>query len=93
MTRQPPRRAALATALPLAALLLGLAGCSGPPRHEGWTAQKEAGGAAYDECRDEVDSTMRLRGYPIRPLPETPQFDYRKTIFGQCMRRKGYEPE
>lgn len=75
------------------ALCALLAGCSSPPRHEGWSAKPEAGGAAYDECRDEVDAVMRLRGYPIRPLPETPQAEYRKSIFGQCMRRKGYEPE
>jgi hypothetical protein len=79
--------------LAAAALSVTLSACSSPPRHEGWAAKKEAGGAAYDECRDELDTTMRLRGYPIRPLPETPQFEYRKTIFAQCMRRKGYEPE
>jgi hypothetical protein len=79
--------------LAAAALSATLTACSSPPRHEGWSAKKEAGGAAYDECRDEIDTTMRLRGYPIHPLPETPQFEYRKTIFAQCMRRKGYEPE
>ena len=36
---------------------------------------------------------MRLRGYPHRPLPETPQFRYRKEIFAQCMRRKGYSAD
>lgn len=91
-----PTTAALPAALPLAvafAALVGLSACSSAPEHEGWVAKKEAGGAAYDECRDEVDTTMRLRGYPLHPLPETPQFAYRKTIFGQCMRRKGYEAE
>lgn len=71
----------------------GLAACSSAPTHEGWTAKQEAGGAAYDECRDEVDTLMRLRGWPTRPSPETPQAEYRKSIFSQCMRRKGYEPE
>lgn len=75
------------------ACLAGLSGCSSTPRHEGWAAKAEAGGAAYDECRDETDTTMRLRGYQIRPLKETPQAEYRKSIFAQCMRRKGYEPE
>ena len=74
-------------------LLPLVVGCAGPARHEGWVAKKEAGSAAFDECRDEVDTTMRLRGYPIHPSPETPQFEYHKSIFAQCMRRKGYEAD
>ncbi len=78
----------------LPGLLLGgvllLAGCGGNPSYREWTAGKDVPTVAYDECTEEVDTTMRLRGYPNRPLPETPQFQYRKQIFGQCMRRKGY---
>ena len=48
---------------------------------------------AFDECNEQVDHTMRLRGYPQRPLPETPQYGYRKEIFALCMRRKGYTTE
>lgn len=55
-----------------------------------WTATETTATAAYDECIEQVDNTMRLRGYPYRPLPETPQFRYRKEIFALCMRRKGY---
>jgi hypothetical protein len=46
-----------------------------------------------DECDEQVDTTMRLRGYPVNPLPETPQFGYRKEIFAQCMRRKGFSAD
>lgn len=64
------------------------------PRHREWTAKgDETARSAYDECDDELDSLMRLRGYPTNPLPETPQFAYRKAMFAQCMRRKGYEAE
>lgn len=76
-------------AAPLAGVTL-LAGCGGGPSYREWTAGKDVPSVAYDECTAEIDSTMRLRGYPNRPLPETPQFSYRKEIFGQCMRRKGY---
>ncbi|HYD70065.1 hypothetical protein [Azospirillum sp.] len=73
--------------------LLLLAGC-GTPSYREWTASGEPTAvAAFDECGDEVDTIMRLRGYPHRPLPETPQFKYRKEIFGTCMRRKGYTPD
>ncbi|NYZ15285.1 hypothetical protein HL658_22325 [Azospirillum sp. RWY-5-1] len=73
---------------------LALAGCGSTPTHREWTATGEGTAtAAYDECDDQVDTLMRLRGYPVNPLPETPQFQYRKTVFAQCMRRKGYEAE
>lgn len=78
-----------------AVLLTGvllLAGC-GKPGYREWTASAEVGQVAFDECTDEVDTTMRLRGYPHRPLPETPHFAYRKEMFGTCMRRKGYGPD
>lgn len=71
-----------------------LAACSDDPAYREWRADKETAGiAAYDECDEEVDVLMRLRGYPNRPLPETPQFEYRKTMFAQCMRKKGYAAE
>ncbi|MFD1623126.1 hypothetical protein [Azospirillum griseum] len=79
-----------------AGLLAGtvlLAGCGSAPTYREWTASKEVPAVAFDECTEEVDVTMRLRGYPNRPLPETPQYQYRKEIFGQCMRRKGYKAE
>ncbi len=72
--------------------LLLLAAC-GNPSYRTWTASKDVGQVAFDECTDEVDTTMRLRGYPHHPLPETPQFLYRQEIFGSCMRRKGYAAE
>ena len=79
------------------ALLLGgvlaLTACGNTPTYREWTATKDTATAAYDECTEQVDTTMRLRGYPYRPLPETPQFKYRKEIFSQCMRRKGYADE
>lgn len=79
------------------AIMLGvvaLAGCGGNPAHREWTAAGDATAtAAFDECDDQVDTLMRLRGYPVNPLPETPQFQYRQTVFAQCMRRKGYEAE
>ena len=73
-----------------AALLLG---ACGKPGYREWTAGNEVAQVAFDECTDEVDTTMRLRGYPLRPLPETPHYGYRREIFGTCMRRKGYEPD
>ncbi|PWC33198.1 hypothetical protein [Azospirillum sp. TSO35-2] len=70
-----------------------LAGCGSAPSYREWTAGEAVPTIAYDECTEQVDNTMRLRGYPLRPLPETPQFGYRKEIFSQCMRRKGYGTE
>lgn len=79
------------------AVLLGgvslLGACGGNPSYREWTAGTDVPAVAFDECTEEVDTTMRLRGYPNRPLPETPQFKYRKEILGQCMRRKGYTTE
>ncbi len=69
--------------------VLTLAGCANPSHRE-WTASDDVATVAFDECTEQVDATMRLRGYPHRPLPETPQFRYRREIFAQCMRRKGY---
>jgi hypothetical protein len=82
-----PGPACLFAALSAMALL---SGCSSPPAYREWTASPDVPTVAYDECTEQVDNTMRLRGYPLRPLPETPQFGYRKEIFAQCMRRKGY---
>jgi ABC-type glycerol-3-phosphate transport system substrate-binding protein len=76
-------------AAPLA-MLLALAAC-GNPSHREWTATDSSATLAFDACDEEVDTTMRLRGYPVNPLPETPQASYRKEIFAQCMRRRGYE--
>ena len=76
----------------LSAILL-LSGCSSPPAYREWTASPDVPTIAYDECTEQVDHTMRLRGYPLRPLPETPQYGYRKEIFALCMRRKGYATE
>ncbi|MFS2008351.1 hypothetical protein ACCD06_00530 [Azospirillum sp. CT11-132] len=70
-----------------------LSGCSSPPSYREWTASPEVPTVAYDECTEQVDNTMRLRGYPLRPLPETPQFGYRREMFALCMRRKGYTAE
>lgn len=80
-----------------AVLLLGsvlaLAACGSTPAHREWEATDGSATLAFDECDEQVDTTMRLRGYPVNPLPETPQFSYRKEIFAQCMRRKGYVTE
>ena len=79
------------------ALLLGglltLAACGSTPSHREWEATEGSATIAFDHCDEEVDATMRLRGYPVNPLPETPQFSYRREIFAQCMRRKGYEAD
>ncbi len=72
---------------------LTLSACGSTPTYREWTATENTATAAFDECTDQVDTTMRLRGYPYRPLPETPQFKYRKQIFAQCMRRKGYSAD
>ncbi|WP_042697079.1 hypothetical protein [Azospirillum sp. B506] len=85
-----PRQAVLSAALSTVALL---SGCGSQPSYREWTASPDVPTVAYDECTEQVDTTMRLRGYPQRPLPETPQFGYRKEIFAQCMRRKGYTAE
>lgn len=78
----------------LVGTILSLAACGNTPVHREWSAKgDETARSAYDECDDELDSLMRLRGYPTNPLPETPQFAYRKAMFAQCMRRKGYEAE
>lgn len=77
----------------LTGAVLLLAGCSNTTQYREWTATEETPMAAFDDCAIEVDATMRLRGYPLRPLPETPQAAYRKEIFAQCMRRKGYKPD
>lgn len=79
--------------LVLAGATLLLAACGSTPTYREWTATETTATAAYDECIEQVDTTMRLRGYPYRPLPETPQFRYRKEIFALCMRRKGYTAE
>jgi hypothetical protein len=47
--------------------------------------------AALEECDDSTGRIMRLRGYPARPSPETPQYRYRAQWFAKCMRDKGYE--
>lgn len=67
-----------------------LLGACSSPAHREWEAAGDVALIAHDECDDQVDTTMRLRGYPSNPLPETPQFQYRREIFSQCMRRKGY---
>ncbi|MFC5359469.1 hypothetical protein [Azospirillum himalayense] len=77
----------------LAGGALLLTACGSTPAYREWTATETTATAAYDECTEQVDNTMRLRGYPYRPLPETPQFRYRKEIFALCMRRKGYTAE
>ncbi len=82
-----------ATAATLLSATLLLSGCSSPPAYREWTASPDVPTIAYDECTEQVDHTMRLRGYPLRPLPETPQYGYRKEIFALCMRRKGYATE
>lgn len=74
----------------VSALLVSACGSSSEPK---WEATRKAPDIARDECNEQVDVTMRLRGYPRRPSPETPQYGYRTEIFGKCMRAKGYAPE
>ncbi|WP_029007296.1 hypothetical protein [Azospirillum halopraeferens] len=79
----------------LAAMAAGavlLVGC-GNPSHREYTARADSALLAFDECDYEIDTLMRLRGYPPNPLPETPQAGYRKVVFDQCMRRKGYDAD
>jgi hypothetical protein len=72
-----------------------LAGCgtgeTNPER--AWVATASAREVALEDCDDQVDTRMQLRGYPRRPSPETPQFRYRREFFSKCMRDKGYEPD
>jgi hypothetical protein len=84
--------------LALAALLLPAAcgGDAGTGRLEdpGRWRPAESGAprlAALEECDDSTGQIMRLRGYPARPSPETPQYRYRAQWFAKCMRDKGYE--
>lgn len=80
--------------LAILALVAPIVACSSGS-HDGWTPKSsdEPARAAQRECVEQVDAMMRLRGYPTYPLPETPQAEYRRTIFDQCMRRKGYEAD
>lgn len=74
--------------------LLALWGCGGGRDRPEWKPAGEAPlETARDECQTQVDDQMRLRGYPRRPSPETPQALYRREIFDACMRSKGYEPK
>lgn len=73
-------------------VLLALAACGGGRDRPEWRPAGEAPlENAQDECQVLVDDQMRLRGYPRRPSPETPQALYRREIFDACMRGKGYE--
>lgn len=90
-----------ARAAALAALVLPAA-CGGTVAVEGrledptrWQpAEEEAPRlAALDDCVDSTGQLMRLRGYPARPSPETPQYRYRAEWFAKCMRDKGYETD
>lgn len=68
-----------------------LSSCGGSGAKE-WKPVGEAPlETARDECQVQIDDQMRLRGYPRRPSPETPQASYRQEIFTACMRGKGYE--
>lgn len=58
-----------------------------------WAATADPLDLAKNACGHVVDDQMRLRGYPRRPSPETPQARYRELIFTKCMRDKGYQPE
>ncbi len=58
-----------------------------------WEADGDPIRIAQDACTEEVSVLMRLRGYPRRPGPETPQYEYRQIMFARCMGRKGYVPE
>ncbi|MGQ9368996.1 hypothetical protein [Azospirillum sp. ST 5-10] len=69
-----------------------LAGCSNP-NYRDYTATDDSAVLAFDSCDYEIDTVMRLRGYPPNPLPETPQAEYRRVVFDQCMRRKGYDAD
>lgn len=70
-----------------------LAACGSSSSEPKWEATRKAPDIARDECNEQVEVTMRLRGYPRRPSPETPQFGYRTEMFAKCMRAKGYAPD
>lgn len=75
--------------LPLVLALVALAGCGGPPR---WTAGEETVEVAKADCDDWTNGQMRLRGWPPRPLSESPQANARAALFEDCMRRRGLTP-
>lgn len=72
--------------LPFVAALVALAGCGGPPR---WTAGDEAVTVAEADCADWTNGQMRLRGWPPRPLADSPQANARAALFEDCMTRRG----
>jgi hypothetical protein len=69
----------------LATALVVLGACGGPE----WTTSDATVIAATADCEDGTNTQMRLRGWPPRPLAETPQDGARKAFFEDCMRRRG----
>ncbi|CAK0771551.1 hypothetical protein WCLP8_4730012 [uncultured Gammaproteobacteria bacterium] len=76
-----------------AVVFLGLAGCGGGTDKLVYSPTGTTNDIARDECEEVVNTQMRLRGYPRRPSPDTPQAKYRGEILDVCMRAKGYAPD
>ncbi len=88
MTRTGPRVRWVAAVM----MVVGLVGCGSDPDDE-WEVvdPDQVRDLALDACTREVDTLMRLRGYPERPRPETPQYGYRLIFFERCMTDRGFE--
>lgn len=86
-------RAGLSASLLALALMSALSGCGGGTDKPVYHPTGSAKDIARDECEETVDTQMRLRGYPRRPSPDTPQAKYRADILDACMRSKGYAPD
>lgn len=71
--------------LPLIAAMVVLSACGGPR----WTAGEQTVEVATAHCEDWTNGQMRLRGWPPRPLAESPQANARAALFEDCMRRRG----
>ena len=83
----------LRTAISALASLILLSSCSNSANQPRWESTAGTQIIAESECAEQVDVKMQLRGYPRRPSPETPQYSYRREIYGKCMRDKGYQQE
>jgi len=82
---RPPAARPPGLGVPLLVALVVLAGCGGPR----WTAGGETVTVAQADCDDWTNGQMRLRGWPPRPLAETPQATARAAFVEECMRRRG----
>jgi len=55
-----------------------------------WVAATDVSQIAANECREMTDVIMRQHGFPTYPAAWTPHQRYRRTVFADCMTKKGY---